>query len=31
VLVLPLAGHGPHHLAPQFCADAITSFVGNVT
>ncbi|MFN4097818.1 MAG: alpha/beta fold hydrolase [Sphingomonas sp.] len=31
VVVLPQAGHGPQHQAPEFVADAIKSFVRNRT
>lgn len=31
LLVIPQAGHGPQHQDPQFCADAIASFIANVT
>ncbi|XRD81666.1 alpha/beta hydrolase [Dyella halodurans] len=31
LLVVPQAGHGPHHQEPQFCVDAIVSFIANVS
>ncbi|RKE36978.1 pimeloyl-ACP methyl ester carboxylesterase [Paraburkholderia sp. BL23I1N1] len=30
LVVIPQAGHGPHHQEPQFCADLIASFAGNI-
>jgi pimeloyl-ACP methyl ester carboxylesterase len=30
LLVIPQAGHGPHHQEPQFCANAIRDFIQGV-
>lgn len=30
LIVLPQMGHGPHHQAPEFCADLITSFINRM-